>query len=152
MTNKKIFSVFAIVAVAAIMGVSSIAPALAERTVKTTDFNETIVLPDFSPNGDCGENGALRVFHINAKTWNNGKIVFHIDIESFLFSFSFGSGLTLVGTSTTVVNFVGDLDDLPVMLQANATVECEDGSTPVNEHFGFTVDPNLGIHPHFPVV
>ena len=146
-----ILPVFAIVAVSTIIWVSSIAPSFA--AAKTTDVNETFIFPDFGTDGDCGEQAALRVFHINAKTWNNGKIVFHIDVESFLFTFGPGFGeLTLVGTSTTVVNFVGDLDDLPIMLQANATVECEDGSTPVNEHFGFTVDPNLGIHPHFPVV
>ena len=149
MTNTKYFSVFAIVAVAAIMGVASIAPALAERTVKTNDLNVTFPVLDFSPAGLCGDDIALRTIHIQTKEWNNGKVVFHINVDSLLGDFGAGE---LVGTSSFVLNFVGDTDDFPLVLQANATVECVDGSTPLNEHFGFTVDRNGEVHPHFPTI
>jgi hypothetical protein len=74
MTNTKIFSVLAIVAVAAIMGAASIAPAMAERTVKETDVNVTFPILDFSTAGLCGEDAALRVFHINSKEWIMEKL------------------------------------------------------------------------------
>jgi hypothetical protein len=80
---------------------------------------------------------------------DNGKVVFHIDVQSILFTFG---PPTQVGTSSFVVNYIGDASNFPLVLQANATVECSDGTTPLNEHFGFTVDKNGEVHPHFPTI
>jgi len=138
----------AIPVLAAVIIGASFTPAFA--AVKLNQINETATFPDFSTAGLCGEDLAIRNFHINAKNWDNGKVVFHINVESTLHTFA--GPFTQVGESSFVINFVGDTDDLPLVLQANAVVECSDGTTPANEHFGFTVDKNSVVHPHFPTV
>ncbi len=112
-------------------------------------MNVTFPLLTGSTAGLCGEDGALRIVHINSKEWNNGKVVFHVDVQSILFT---TGPLTEVGTSSFVLNFVGDTDDFPLVLQANATVECADGTLAANEHFGFTVHKDSTITPHFPTI
>ena len=128
MTNKKILPVFAIVAVAAMMGVSSIAPAYAAQ--KVINFHEEAETFAFVTGNPCGDGFVFVTIATNTflKAWDNGKFKFHDDAQFNLYVI----GPVLVGTvPLKAINIQGDLDDLPISGNFNTggDGECLNGTT-----------------------
>ena len=128
MTNTKVLSVFAIVAVAAMMGASTIAPAYAAQ--KFIDFKEQSETPAGFAVNLCGEVVVELTISTNTflKVWDNQKFKFHDDAQINLYSL----GGALVGTAPLQsLNIQGDLDDFPISGNFNqgGDGECLDGTT-----------------------
>ena len=152
MTKTKILSVFVIVAVAAMMGASSIAPAYAaQKVVNFHEEDEDFISLAPNPCGD-GLVAAILVTNTFLKAWDNGKFKLHDDAEIILIA----QGPTLVGTiPLNALNIQGDLDDLPISGNFNlgGDGECADGTTfenPIADEFhcGATVQKDGDVVDH----
>ena len=129
MTKTKILSVFTIVAVAAMMGVSAIAPAYAaQKIINEHEENEILAFVVGNP---CGDGDVLVTFYTNEfiKAWDNDKFKFHSSAQFNLYAIP---SLELVGTvPVQSINIQGDLVDLPISGNFNAggDGECLNGTT-----------------------
>ena len=133
MTNTKFFSVFAIVAVAAMMGAASIAPAYA--AAKTSTHEETKDL--IGPVGAICDSASVDLFvetNVFTIEWNNGHFKIHSDFKFTLYDTSTGD---LVGTIPgSALNFQGKNFVGPISIQLNTggIGACTNG-TPLFEIF-----------------
>jgi len=128
MTKTKILALFAIVAVAAMMGTASITPAYAAQKVADRSSKETI-----SDNGLlCGELVQIDGFFLSRFIqWDNDKFVLHFNFNVVLTDAS-GKG---VGTWSGVFYQQGDSGDLPVSFQSNSKVTCKNAPNSIS-NFG----------------
>ena len=143
MTNTNFLAVFAIVAIAAMMGAASIAPAYAAQKIIDTHTKDT----GFFGTNVCGT-FVVGELHINThfRLWDNGHHKFHSTINGEMFDFVTGA---FVADVTQVLNSSGGATTLPFVLQDSFNVECADGTTE-GFHFGITIDENGKAHVHGP--
>jgi len=147
-TNTKIFSVFAIVAVAAILiGAGFENPAFAKNE-KTLQTNETVQFGP-SPDGEiCGVDPTevTETIHIVIQEWSNGKR--HVHVDQQIVWTDPNNGDAVVAEHSFTLNFNRNVGDLPITFQSNLVAECADGTTIIIEHCGFTIDENDEVHIH----
>ena len=136
-------AVFAIVAIAAMMGASSVAPAYAAKPiVNTNDKVGPIEFPFPASVEICGVTNLtfLTTLITNFKEWANGKIKMHLVTQT---SFVDQDG-NVVAAGTAVANEISKSDNThPKITQDNTSFSCTNGeSDPENEfnfHNGMTV-------------
>ena len=153
MTNTKILSVFVIVAVAAMMGVSAIAPAYAERVTK--DVNERDEThSEFPFSGElCGITSDFTVEQWTttfAMIWSNGQFKAHIDQLSIVTDDNDGDALVL--TIQIAQNNQGNFGAGEVQsIQLNEEWLCADGTVFSSDHNGATLhrDGTITLHHQF---
>jgi len=143
MTKTKLLPLFVIVAVAAMMGASSIAPTYAaQKTINTHEMTEDFALN--VPVPICGAAVGVDIFlQVNTfeKRWDNGHFKLHTNSHFNVYDDITGE---LIGTIPgNAINFQGK-DALPISLNVNAGGEgaCTDG-TPLEiepaSHCGLTI-------------
>ncbi len=129
MTKTKLLPLLVIVAVAAMMGAASIAPAYAAQKITNTheiteDFIDNVAVPI------CGAAVGVDLFvqvNMFTKEWDNGHFKIHINSHFNVYDDITGE---LVGTIPgNAINFQGK-DALPISLNVNSGGEgaCTDGS------------------------
>jgi len=131
MTNVKIMSVFAIVAIAAIMGLASTTPAYAATKVLDEKFDNNITGPEFA----CGAVS----FELNNKghfvIWDNDKYSF----KSITKSIMLDADGNIVGRTIGTISDIGTFGDAPQILQNHAMAICEKTGQILNLQFGYTL-------------
>ncbi len=138
MTNTKILSVFAIVAVAAMMGVSSIAPAYAAQKVvdDRTEFHS-----EFSFVGTtCGITSVFTVQQWSVdfiKIWSNDHYKIHSETVVIVTDDNDGDAVVL--NIESVFNQQGNFSNNPQSIQYNEEGLCADGTTFSSVHVGSTL-------------
>ena len=152
MTKTKLLPLFVIVAIAAMMGVSSIAPAYAAQ--KTTNEHEETKELIGNVGAICGSASVELFVETNVFTmeWDNGHFKIHSDFKFTLYDTSTGE---LVGTIPGgTFNFQGKNFVGPISIQLNTggTGTCTDGS-PLPEfvdesHCGLTLQRSGDIIAH----
>jgi len=148
MTHTKIFSVFAIVAVAAILiGAGFENPAFAKNE-KTLQTNETVQLGPFPVGEICGVDPTevTETLHIVIQEWSNGKR--HVHVDQQIVWTDPDNGDAVVAEQSLTQNFNRNVGDLPITLQFNLVAKCADGTTIITEHCGVTIDENDEVHIH----
>ena len=146
MTNTKIFSVFAIVAVAAILiGAGFENPAFAKNE-KTSQTNETTQQGPFPAGEICGVDPTELTIttHVVSQTWSNGK--FHMHVDQQIVWTDPNNGDAVVAEQSATQNVNSNVGNLPITFQLNFVIECADGTTLINVHCGFTIDENTEVH------
>ena len=148
MINTKILSVFVIVAVAAMMGVSAIAPAYAAQK----DVNERDEFHDEFPFSGtlCGITSDFTVEQwVSTFTiiWDNGHFKFHAEVLIIVTDDNDGDAVVL--TIEQVLNQQGNFGEGEVQsVQFNEEGLCADGTTFSSEHSGATLhrDGTVTVH------
>ena len=151
MTNTKILSVFVIVAVAAMMGVSAIAPAYAAQK----EVNERDEFHDEFPfSGEvCGITSDFTVeqwFFAFSTIWDNGHFKFHSEIMIILTDDN--NNDAVVVTIEAVENLQGNFNSGETQsIQFNEEGLCGDGTTFSSIHSGATLhrDGTITVHHEF---
>jgi len=151
MTNTKILSVFVIVAVAAMMGVSAIAPAYAAQKL-VNEREETHV--DFPISGElCGITSDFTVEQwttIFTIIWDNGHFKFHINQLTIVTDDNDGDAVVL--TIEIAQNQQGNFGvGTTQSVQLNEDGLCTDGTVFSSEHNGATLhrDGTITLHHQF---
>ena len=153
MTNKttKFLSVFAITAVAVMMGVSSIAPAYAaQKVINFHEEDENLAFFALNPCG-AGVVGVTIATNTFLKAWDNEKFKFH---DSAQFNIYTLAGVLVGSAPLQAINVQGDLGDFPISGNFNAggDGECLNGTTFPNIigefHCGNTLQKNGDLIEH----
>ena len=146
-------AVFAIVAIAAMMGAATVAQAYAAKLeVNTTDVVEVnFPFPAFVE--ICGETSVEMIVVITTKLhmWDTGKVKLHQETAT---TFTDADG-NIIGTGKAVLNEMTKADKLPMSIsQENNKFSCTNGESlpSINDHFGHTTkidkDGNITHHNH----
>jgi len=146
-------AVFAIVAIAAMMGASTVAPAYAAKlTVNTTDVAE-MDFPYPASVEICGATSVKMLVVITTKLhmWDTGKVKLHQETAT---TFTDADG-NIIGTGKSVLNEMTKANKLPMSIsQENNKFSCTNGESlpSINDHFGHTTtidkDGNIKHHSH----
>jgi len=125
-------AVFAIVAIAVMMGAASVAPAYAAKK----DFVESVHMTDSFPSNVCGVSVQVeKKVNGHFTIWDNGKFKFNTTtIKKF-----FDGDDNLVGHSSTATNMQGTFGDGPISSQDNGMVICLNGADNERTRDGFTI-------------
>jgi len=141
-------AVFAIVAIAAMMGAASVAPAYAAKLeVNTTDVIE-VNFPFPASVEICGETSVEMIVVITTKLhmWDTGKVKLHQETAT---TFTDADG-NIIGTGKSVLNEMTKADKLPMSIsQENNKFSCTNGESlpSINDHYGHktTIDKDGNI-------
>ena len=151
MTNTKILSVFVIVAVAAMMGVSAIAPAYAAQKVVNERVETHVEFPVIGTL--CGITSDFTVEQWTNSfviIWDNGHFKAHVDQLIIVTDDNDGDALVL--TIETAQNQQGNFGaETTQSFQVNEEGLCADGTVFSSEHGGFTLhrDGTFNLHHEF---
>jgi len=136
-------AVFAIVAVAAMMGAASVAPAYAAKLeVNTTDVN-SVDFPFPASVEICGATYVTMSVTITTKLhmWDTGKVKLH-QVTATTFTDADGN---ILGTGKAVFNEITKAGKLPMSIsQENIKYSCTNGESlpSINDHYGHTTKIN----------
>ena len=141
MTKTKLLPLLAIVAIAAMMGAASIAPAYAAQKVIDTNDKTSGSFVAFA----CGTlvDVAFKS-HFRFVVWDNDKFKFHSNDSFKLTDFFTGAS---VGIASGTTNQQGDFVDLPISFQSNFNISCKNAPN-TNDHFGSTIHKDGSITFH----
>ena len=142
MTNTKVLSVFAIVAVAAMMGVASIAPAYAAQKLVDDKINIEGSFPSFQ----CGVPVDINFKNTGQVTiWDNGKFNAKVFTNYVLTDLNGDK----VGVAHDTFSEVGEFGDLPIVRQSNFNFTCEGSGVQTSFHAGITLHRDGSVSNHF---
>ena len=142
MTNKNVMSVFAIVAVAAMMGAASIAPAYAATKLVDDKIDNSGSFAGF----ECGVPVTINFDQTGHVTvWDNGKFNAKIFTKYVLDDLNGDK----VGVAHDTFSQVGEFGDLPFVEQQNFSFTCEGSGLDASFHAGFTVHRDGSVTNHF---
>ncbi len=144
--SRPTLAVFAIVAIAVMMGAASVAPAYAAPDKKV--YDEKIKVNDTIDVGGviCGESGATADRKINGHitVWTNGNFNF----QSTIMKKFFDSDGEAIGHSSAKVHIQDAVNGGPLKIQDSTKVICSNGAPNDADHFGITIHKDGSVNFH----